>query len=305
MRKRINVLWLDDNSSSMGQRAFSTVLKNKGYECRLILFKTIEEARARIKSKEEKIDFFISDYNLGTDVTGLNFLVDVRKSGYYNQFFLLYSGINLSDIRNNIFNFIKKDKSLLDNLSYYKYYSTIDYSDKASLISFYTKIVEEALSRWNEFSALRGEYAAVNSLAESLTRKILAAFFGEEYLKNKSGEENTYAAIIDSLMCFVNTSAIKSSFDSGKRSSLANEWKKIRIIRNSLEHNTEKWSEDNNDYYIEVELRECPLLFEDKIDDSRRDLVFFSANLKSFFEDLINHNNELSGLISDNDFISL
>ena len=101
MRRDISIIWLEDEMEDAFQDYLDIVkqaIKDKGYqllEDNCYLCESIEEAIEILDDSSKRIDFFISDFNLGEEYTnginnGIDFLNDVRSRENYKQFFILY-----------------------------------------------------------------------------------------------------------------------------------------------------------------------------------------------------------------------
>ena len=178
MRRDISIIWLEDEMEDAFQDYLDIVkqaIKDKGYqllEDNCYLCESIEEAIEILDDSSKRIDFFISDFNLGEEYTnginnGIDFLNDVRSRENYKQFFILYSK-NYFEIKETIITKIDRENNLgllnntmIINLS----------SPSAEVIKRdFQKAVEISLSKWDELNALRGEYMYENAEIEYLLR---------------------------------------------------------------------------------------------------------------------------------------
>ena len=178
MRRDISIIWLEDEMEDAFQDYLDIVkqaIKDKGYqllEDNCYLCESIEEAIEILDDSSKRIDFFISDFNLGEEYTnginnGIDFLNDVRSRENYKQFFILYSK-NYVEIKETIITKIDRENNLgllnntmIINLS----------SPSAEVIKRdFQKAVEISLSKWDELNALRGEYMYENAEIEYLLR---------------------------------------------------------------------------------------------------------------------------------------
>lgn len=102
MRKDISIIWLEDEMEDAFQdnlRVVKKAIEDKGYQLiddNCYLCESIEDARKILDDSSKRVDFFISDFNLGEeDVSGIDngieFLNNVRSRDNYKQFFILYS----------------------------------------------------------------------------------------------------------------------------------------------------------------------------------------------------------------------
>ncbi|HHJ8254261.1 TPA: response regulator, partial [Streptococcus pyogenes] len=77
MRQDINILWLDDelDSDAHDERKVivSDILEDKGYKAVFKEYSNFRDANEELESVK-RYDFFISDFNLEEDETGLTYL---------------------------------------------------------------------------------------------------------------------------------------------------------------------------------------------------------------------------------------
>ncbi|WP_411343815.1 response regulator [Paenibacillus sp. WLX1005] len=95
MRGQLIVVWLEDNQNGRDHKSrvklVKQLIENKGYSVLIEEVEDLQRAKSIISDREKRIDFFISDYNLGDGDTGLEYLMEIRKNQMYKQFFVLYS----------------------------------------------------------------------------------------------------------------------------------------------------------------------------------------------------------------------
>ncbi|HEP2368137.1 TPA: response regulator, partial [Streptococcus pyogenes] len=81
MRQDINILWLDDelDSDAHDERKVivSDILEDKGYKAVFKEYSNFRDANEELESVK-RYDFFISDFNLEEDETGLTYLEKIR-----------------------------------------------------------------------------------------------------------------------------------------------------------------------------------------------------------------------------------
>ena len=178
MRRDISIIWLEDEMEDAFQDYLDIVeqaIKDKGYQLlkdNCYLCESIGEAREILDDSSKRIDFFISDFNLGEEYTnginnGIDFLNDVRSRENYKQFFILYSK-NYVEIKETIITKIDRENNLglLNNTMIINLSSPSDEVIKRD----FQKAVEISLSKWDELNALRGEYMYENAEIEYLLR---------------------------------------------------------------------------------------------------------------------------------------
>lgn len=79
MRKDISIIWLEDEMEDAFQdnlRVVKKAIEDKGYQLiddNCYLCESIEDARKILDDSSKRVDFFISDFNLGEeDVSGID-----------------------------------------------------------------------------------------------------------------------------------------------------------------------------------------------------------------------------------------
>lgn len=307
MRRTINVLWLDDTQVDLEhiKDIFVNALKESGYLCNITTESNIDDAEIKIKNKKERIDFFVSDYTLADNETGIDFLFKVRSEKYNKQHFILYSSLNKSNLRDHIIGKISERQELLDCLNNYSFFSIGNGLSTSSIQHCFEDSISLALNRWNELSALRGEYASMHTLAECITRKILAKIKGNSnYLDTEATSSVSYHICLKELQDLIIKGLMLSSLSSYDLKRIFCKWHESKKIRNDLEHNTEKWDSGSLDYYIQKDGSSDPI-FEKDIAKFRKSLVSQMTNVLELISNLIQVNDQLSNFNMDVDFINL
>lgn len=179
MRRDISIIWLEDEMEDAFHDYLKIVKKaieDKGYQllrdnCHLC--ESIVDARKILDDTSKRIDFFISDFNLGEEYengieNGIEFLNDVRSREKYKQFFILYSK-NYDEIKETVITKINEE----DNLGLLNNTMIINLSSPSDEVieREFQKAIEISLSKWDELNALRGEYMYENAELEYLLRK--------------------------------------------------------------------------------------------------------------------------------------
>lgn len=310
MRRTINVLWLDDiandDASGVGylQETFAESLKKQGYLSNIITVSNIDEAKEKMNNNSIRIDFFISDYNLDGKKSGIAFLRDIRKMNRLKEHFVLYSNNDTETIRTCIIKEINEENELLDNLNNYSFFSTASNSSKSSLIQRFGESIALALNRWEELSALRGEFASLNTLAEWIAKRIMYAITNDPtYIAVNTDSAKTYSATIGALKSTIKNGQLLCSFNITKLTNVFDNWYACKDTRNDLEHNTEKWDGVALDYYV-MKNDGSGKIYEKKIAEQRNKLINQMSSICSLFADLINLNDDLNFLENDSDYIS-
>lgn len=262
MRKEVNVVWLEDELEEIYKDNLRTVkraVESKGYvlvnnEC-----ETIEEAKEILKDKSKRIDFFISDFNLGEEEggtigNGLEYLEEVRNEKKYKQFFILYSK-NYSEMKEKLLTIISKDKlDLINNMM------IIDMSSPSEqqIERCFAKAVELSLSKWDELNALRGEYMSENAEIEYYLKKYIGE--GQEDRRNY---KKLYSVFKNKYL---------SNRDRANNRELLNNWYNMIEKRNSLAHAKEEYIHDEGFAILGIENKNIKIL-EENIDKERVHLL--------------------------------
>lgn len=123
MREDINILWLDDELNSYAhderKEIVKDILEDKGYKAVFKECSTFEEADAELATVK-RYDFFISDFNLEDEETGLTYLERIRERNGYKQFVILYSNNAYSTIKDEIVNVVKeKSIDIFSNFTFF------------------------------------------------------------------------------------------------------------------------------------------------------------------------------------------
>lgn len=170
MRKTINILWLEDDLQSTAHKnrtkIVGDILKKKGYEANIIPKGTFEEAKEALENTE-RIDFFISDFNLEQENTGLSYVEEIRNSKGYKQFVILYSNKSNSALKKDVssyFNLPKTSNFVFANFTFFSV------GRNRLVQKNFEEAIDVILSRWDELNALRGEYMYENAELEYLLR---------------------------------------------------------------------------------------------------------------------------------------
>ena len=284
MRRDISIIWLEDEMEDAFQDYLDIVkqaIKDKGYQLlkdNCYLCESIGEAREILDDSSKRIDFFISDFNLGEEYTnginnGIDFLNDVRSRENYKQFFILYSK-NYVEIKETIITKINKEDNLglLNNTMIINLSSPSDEVIKRD----FQKAVEISLSKWDELNALRGEYMYENAELEYLLRKKCSDY----------PEDIPYRELVKNY--FINELKLNNNL---KRRDIENykylnnikeNWLMLIDRRNALAHVIED-HEPEKGYFIQSNNENCLeafTIYERNLDKERCDLLEVVAMIK-------------------------
>lgn len=284
MRRDISIIWLEDEMEDAFQDYLDIVkqaIKDKGYQLlkdNCYLCESIGEAREILDDSSKRIDFFISDFNLGEEYTnginnGIDFLNDVRSRENYKQFFILYSK-NYVEIKKTIITKIDRENNLglLNNTMIINLSSPSDEVIKRD----FQKAVEISLSKWDELNALRGEYMYENAELEYLLRKKCSDY----------PEDIPYRELVKNY--FINELKLNNNL---KRRDIENykylnnikeNWLMLIDRRNALAHVIED-HEPEKGYFIQSNNENCLeafTIYERNLDKERCDLLEVVAMIK-------------------------
>ena len=274
MRRDINILWLEDAITSGAHKdrkeLVKNILKSKGYEGNIVDKETFEEAKMELETSN-RYDFFISDFNLQGDQTGLSYLKEIRNFKGYKQFVILYSNKSNASLKQDVINFFGNKE--ISNLifSNFTFFSTGRLDRK----NFYDAI-NVILCRWDELNALRGQYMYENAELEYLLRQKCP-----EYPIDKPYRELVQSYFYDKL---------KIKRYSGKKYSglknILDNWLLLVNRRNALAHVKEAHHAKEGYYIqsIEDDKKEPFTIYESKLDKERSDLIEVVEMVKKLLE---------------------
>lgn len=275
MRKLINILWLEDalhsGSHSKRVKIVRNYLRKKGYDSNFIFKATFDDAKSSLE-KNERIDFFISDFNLEQERTGLSYLDEVRKLKGYKQFVILYSKKSNSSLKEDVssyFNLPTTSNLVFANFTFFSVGNRLVQQN-------FEEAIDVILSRWDELNALRGEYMYENAELEYLLRSKCPG-----YPKDK-----TYRDLVKSY--FKNELQVNETLkrrDNKKYRDLVDirdNWLLLIDRRNALAHVIED-HEPEKGYFIQSNNENCLetfTIYERDLDKERCDLLEVVAMIK-------------------------
>ena len=274
MRRDISIIWLEDEMEDAFHDYLKIVkqaIEDKGYQLLIDnchLCESIGDARKVLDDSSKRIDFFISDFNLGEEYAngidnGIDFLSDVRSRENYKQFFILYSK-NYDEIKETVITKINKEDNLglLNNTMIINLSSPSDEVIKRE----FQKAIEISLSKWDELNALRGEYMSENAEIEYELKKIL---------KVDLADSRNYRSLYRD---FKNNHL--SERDKTLNKSLLNDWMRMIDKRNSLAHSKEEFN-DVKGYVISNIDDKSIQIVEEEINEERKLLIHLSERVKA------------------------
>lgn len=275
MRKTINILWLEDDLQSTAHKSrtkiVGDILKKKGYEANIIPKGTFEEGKEALENTE-RIDFFISDFNLEQENTGLSYVEEIRNSKGYKQFVILYSNKSNSALKEDVSSYFNLPTTSNFVFANFTFFSVGNRLVKQN----FEEAIDVILSRWDELNALRGEYMYENAELEYLLRSKCPS-----YPKDK-----TYRDLVKSY--FKNELQVNETLkrrDNKKYRNLIDirdNWLLLIDRRNALAHVIED-HEPEKGYFIQSNNENCLetfTIYERDLDKERCDLLEVVAMIK-------------------------
>ncbi|HER2873874.1 TPA: response regulator, partial [Streptococcus pyogenes] len=278
MRQDINILWLDDelDSDAHDERKVivSDILEDKGYKAVFKEYSNFRDANEELESVK-RYDFFISDFNLEEDETGLTYLEKIRESNGYKQFVILYSNNEYSTIKEEIIGVVK-DKNI-DIFSNFTFFSIGDQNEE----NHFRNAIDVILCRWDELNAIRGRFMFENAKLEHLLREKLIQNSRDPHYMN-TVESKEYKWLIREVFK-------RLRFDSNKkimRKELENKWLDLADKRNLLAHSEEKFDAEKG-YYI-YSKDKCTkkelFIYENDLDKERKYISELVININSLID---------------------
>lgn len=275
MRKLINILWLEDalhsGSHSKRVKVVRNYLRKKGYDSNFIFKATFDDAKSSLE-KNERIDFFISDFNLEQERTGLSYLDEVRKLKGYKQFVILYSKKSNSSLKEDVssyFNLPTTSNLVFANFTFFSVGNRLVQQN-------FEEAIDVILSRWDELNALRGEYMYENAELEYLLRKKCS-----DYPEDIPYRELVKNYFINELK--LNNNLKRRNIESYKYlNHIKENWLMLIDRRNALAHVIED-HEPEKGYFIQSNNENCLesfTIYERNLDKERCDLLEVVAMIK-------------------------
>ena len=254
MRREYYVLWLDDKiqtDTSLNKRIIEKIeehIKNDlAFEPRIVKENEINRALSYCNAspQTQRIDLFVSDFNLVGDDNGFNFLKNVRSNNY-KQDLILYSNNSVEEITASVIQHIEAENDL-DVFSRFTFQSL---NDRDEFINTVNQIIDLNIEKWQELNALRGLYLSEISQIEMTIKdkiKATADLSSINTIFQKNSTTGSFSSQIEnklrSLLKNVTEAKLKKiSFSEIKdlivedSDILHAEWTEIAEIRNSLAH---------------------------------------------------------------------
>ena len=268
MRKLINILWLEDalqsGSHSKRVKIVENHLRKKGYDSNFIFKVTFNDAKCSLE-ENERIDFFISDFNLEQERTGLSYLDEVRKLKGYKQFVILYSKKSNSSLKEDVSSYFNLPTTSNFVFANFTFFSVGNRLVKQN----FEEAIDVILSRWDELNALRGEYMYENAEIEYLLRSICPG-----YPKDKAYRDLVKSYFKNELQ--VNeTLKRRDNKKYRKLVDIRDNWLLLIDRRNALVHVIED-HEPEKGYFIQSNNENCEetfTIYERNLDEERCNLL--------------------------------
>jgi hypothetical protein len=270
MRQEINILWLEDDlttdAHSNRKEIVEDILGNKGYEAKIVEFKAFEDARKELVSVK-RYDFFISDFNLDSPETGLNYLEEIRDRNGFKQFVILYSNNNYDTIKSDVIDVLKHKK--LDIFSNFTFFSVSDTLEE----QHFEHAINVILCRWDELNALRGRFMCENAEIEHLLREKL----------NDNNPDHSYRKLFEDFFREKVRPNRANLSPRNKRDydKLKSEWSALIDKRNSLAHVEEGFSEQEGYFICSLNDPEIRIM-ESSLDKERCELLSLKNRIIEF-----------------------
>lgn len=273
MRQEINILWLEDDltsdTHSNRKELVEEILEYKGYEAQIVELRTFGEAKVELDSIK-RYDFFISDFNLDSSETGLNYLEEIRFKNGFKQFVILYSNNDYNTIKSDVINILQQKN--LDIFSNFTFFSVSDSLEE----KHFEDAIDVILCRWDELNAIRGRFMCENAEIEHLLREKL----------DDNNQNHSYRKLFEDFFREkVKLSRPNLARDKKREyESLKQRWSKLIEKRNDLAHVEEGFTSEEG-YYI-CSLKDPTIkIMESNLDEERRNLVSLKKEIIDFLNE--------------------
>lgn len=256
MRREYYVLWLDDKiytDTSLNKRIIEKIeehIKNDlAFEPRIVKENEINRALSYCNAspQTQRIDLFVSDFNLVGDDNGFNFLKNVRSNNY-KQDLILYSNNSVEEITASVIKHIEAENDL-DVFSRFTFQSL---NDRDEFINTVNQIIDLNIEKWQELNALRGLYLSeISQIEMTIKEKIKATadlssintIFQKNSTNPNSSLDESTTKKLGKVMTNKTDSKIKKLTFSEIKDLIVEDsdvlhtvWTEIAEIRNSLAH---------------------------------------------------------------------
>lgn len=287
MRGAIEIVWLEDNPKDGGHKdrvkSVKSIISDKGYDTNIFQVKNLKEAKSIIANPGKRVDFFISDYNLGVNETGLDYLLEIRRKNMYRQFFILYSKNEYDEIRNGVIDKLRdNDIELFCNFTFI----SLSNGSPEMIEGDFAKAINISLSRWDELNAIRGLYMCEHAELEFLLREKFKNYISRTDKKRAEKinkiDEKSYKELFYELKHQANKNYQKSN------KSVYDEWAKLIDYRNLLAHTIEGYNSSEG-FYIKSALDENVVIYEKELDKCRSNLKLLKQKIKILIDNPNQH----------------
>lgn len=293
MRKKYFILWLDDEFDNDNPTLDNIVEDIENYICSLHFepdikkINNVQQALDYCSSiPKQKIDLFISDYNIDEKMNGLDFLHNVRR--IYLQDLILYSANEKETIKTKMIDYLGRDNDI-NFFSRFTFESLIDPEELKQCIH---DIIDINMHKWNELNGLRGLVLSEISLLETKMKNKMTTYDKTKMITicNNNGIDLTnkkYKSIND----FLNGNADVLEYISfglmklmliENRNLLYGEYEQISDMRNSMAHVEETY--ENGEPVI-ISLKNPNMKFLEKdIKLHRQSLFSFVKKMNNYID---------------------
>lgn len=273
LRQEINILWLEDDLTSDAhsdrKELVEEILEYKGYEAQIVELRTFGEAKIELDSIK-RYDFFISDFNLDSSETGLNYLEEIRFKNGFKQFVILYSNNDYNTIKLDVINILQQKN--LDIFSNFTFFSVSDSLEE----KHFEDAIDVILCRWDELNAIRGRFMCENAEIEHLLREKL----------DDNNQNHSYRKLFEDFFREkVKLNRPNLARDKKRKyESLKQRWSKLIEKRNDLAHVEEGFTSEEG-YYI-CSLKDPTIkIMESNLDEERCNLVSLKKEIIDFLNE--------------------
>lgn len=272
MRKTINILWLEDDLQSTAHKSrtkiVGDILKKKGYEANIIPKGTFEEAKEALENTE-RIDFFISDFNLEQENTGLSYVEEIRNSKGYKQFVILYSNKSNSALKEDVSSYFNLPTTSNFVFANFTFFSVGNRLVKQN----FEEAIDVILCRWDELNAIRGRFMCENAEIEHLLREKLS----------DDNPDHSYRKLFEDFFrerVRLNRTNL-SPRNKRDYEALKSDWSALIDKRNSLAHVEEGFTEQEGYYICSLKDPEIRIM-ESSLDKERCELLSLKNRIIEF-----------------------
>ena len=171
MSLKYNILWVDDRKDDYQNieldKDIEAYVKGLFFEPHIFMYDKVEEAEQKMGG--HKYDVIFSDYNIGENKSGKDFIADIRERNV-NAEVLFYSAKQ------------KPPETEYDRISFLKLRSDTAYDDLEKKMKVVINLTVEKL---NDLSNLRGLVMAEVSELDNLMEEIILQYYADKTIETK------------------------------------------------------------------------------------------------------------------------